>query len=60
MEWQCIRVFNLSNQTFRVQFLRDLKQCFGVSFKIKPDASTQTILMACVGIGYVNHNKKAT
>ncbi|CAO3692509.1 unnamed protein product [Umbelopsis ramanniana] len=45
---------------FTVQFLRDLKQCFGVSFKIKPEASSQTILMACVGIGYVNHNKKAS
>ncbi|KAI8343410.1 RNA 3'-terminal phosphate cyclase [Chlamydoabsidia padenii] len=27
---------------------------------IKPDEATNTILMTCLGIGYVNHNKKTT
>ncbi|CAO3638252.1 unnamed protein product [Cunninghamella echinulata] len=45
---------------FTVQYLRDLKSFFGVSFKIQPDENTNTILMTCMGIGYVNHNKKTT
>ncbi|CAO3642533.1 unnamed protein product [Cunninghamella blakesleeana] len=45
---------------FTVQFLRDLKSFFGVSFKIQPDENTNTILMTCMGIGYINHNKKTT
>ncbi|KAI7864360.1 RNA-3'-phosphate cyclase [Spinellus fusiger] len=43
---------------FTIQYLRDLKAFFGVSFKIELDA--ETTLMTCVGIGYVNHNKKTT
>ncbi|EIE87662.1 RNA 3'-terminal phosphate cyclase [Rhizopus delemar RA 99-880] len=31
-----------------------------ISFKIQPDTSNDTILMTCMGIGYVNHNKKTT
>ncbi|KAI8388031.1 RNA 3'-terminal phosphate cyclase domain-containing protein [Radiomyces spectabilis] len=45
---------------FTIQYLRDLKAFFGVSFKIQPDEESNTILMTCVGIGYVNHNKKST
>ncbi|KAI8059187.1 RNA 3'-terminal phosphate cyclase [Gongronella butleri] len=33
---------------------------FGVSFKMQADDQTNTILMTCMGIGYVNHNKKTT
>ncbi|KAL0074560.1 RNA 3'-terminal phosphate cyclase [Phycomyces blakesleeanus] len=53
-----VRVGQLS--PFTIQFLRDLKDFFGVSFKIQPEESSNTILMTCVGIGYVNHNKKTT
>ncbi|SAM08615.1 hypothetical protein [Absidia glauca] len=53
-----IRVGQLT--PFTIQYLRDLKSFFGVSFKIKPDEATSTILMTCLGIGYVNHNKKTT
>ncbi|RUP43445.1 RNA 3'-terminal phosphate cyclase/enolpyruvate transferase [Jimgerdemannia flammicorona] len=45
---------------FTIQYLRDLKDFFGVAFKIKPDATSQTIMMACLGIGYSNANKKTT
>ncbi|KAI9322574.1 RNA 3'-terminal phosphate cyclase [Dichotomocladium elegans] len=31
-----------------------------LSFKIKVDEESKTTLMTCVGIGYVNHNKKTT
>jgi RNA 3'-terminal phosphate cyclase-like protein len=53
-----IRIGDLS--AFTIQYLRDIKSFFGVSFKIQPDASNDTILMTCMGIGYVNHNKKTT
>ncbi|KAI8344870.1 RNA 3'-terminal phosphate cyclase [Choanephora cucurbitarum] len=45
---------------FTIQYLRDIKSFFGVSFKIEPDTSNDTILMTCVGIGYVNQNKKTS
>jgi RNA 3'-terminal phosphate cyclase-like protein len=47
-------------QFFSIQYLRDIKAFFGVSFKIQPDNSNDTILMTCMGIGYVNQNKKTT
>ncbi|KAG0743932.1 hypothetical protein G6F57_005861 [Rhizopus arrhizus] len=53
-----IRIGDLS--AFTIQYLRDIKSFFGVSFKIQPDTSNDTILMTCMGIGYVNHNKKTT
>ncbi|ORX45290.1 RNA 3'-terminal phosphate cyclase [Hesseltinella vesiculosa] len=53
-----VRVGQLS--PFTIQYLRDLKAFFGVSFKIQPDEQTNTIVMTCMGVGYVNHNKKTT
>ncbi|KAJ1680420.1 hypothetical protein EV182_000075 [Spiromyces aspiralis] len=50
------RIGRLSS--FSMQFLRDLQDFFNVTFKIKPDTDTNTILMSCVGVGYVNTNKK--
>jgi RNA 3'-terminal phosphate cyclase-like protein len=44
-----------------IQFLRDLKEVLGVVFKIKPDdAETKTVLLSCLGVGFVNVNKKTT
>ncbi|KAJ1912231.1 hypothetical protein H4219_005681 [Mycoemilia scoparia] len=43
---------------FSIQFLRDLQEFFNVTFKIKPDDETNTLLMTCVGVGYLNVNKK--
>ncbi|CDH54147.1 18s rrna biogenesis protein [Lichtheimia corymbifera JMRC:FSU:9682] len=45
---------------FTIQYLRDLKAFFGVSYKIKVDEESNTTLMTCVGIGYINHNKKTS
>jgi RNA 3'-terminal phosphate cyclase-like protein len=45
---------------FSVQFLRDLKTFFGISFKIETDPDTKTILMTAVGVGYSNISKKVT
>ncbi|KAI9276288.1 RNA 3'-terminal phosphate cyclase [Sporodiniella umbellata] len=38
----------------------DIKSFFGASFKIKQDPSNNTTLLTCMGIGYINHNKKTT
>lgn len=43
-----------------MQFLRDLKTFFGVTFKIQTDAETKTVIMTCVGTSYINVNKKIT
>lgn len=43
-----------------IAFLRDLKELTGVQFKIVRDKSSDTILMSCVGIGFINYAKKAT
>ncbi|CAG8437219.1 5076_t:CDS:2 [Diversispora eburnea] len=45
---------------FTIQYIRDLKNFFDVTFKIKPDPTTNTLLMACVGVGYINYSKKST
>lgn len=52
-----IRVGELS--AFTIQYLRDIKTFFGVSFKMQPDTNN-TIVMTCMGIGYINQNKKTT
>lgn len=46
----------------RLQHLRDLRDFFGVAFKIRPapstipdrDGTTSEIILSCVGIGHVN------
>ncbi|KAI8994481.1 RNA 3'-terminal phosphate cyclase [Pilobolus umbonatus] len=53
-----VRVGELS--AFTIQYLRDIKTFFGVSFKMQPDNTNNTIIMTCMGIGYVNQNKKTT
>jgi len=41
-----------------IQLLRDLKQFFGITFKITPDPTNSTVLLSCLGVGYMNMNKK--
>lgn len=45
----------------RIQFLRDVKQAFGTSFKIVPgdpsDPESSELLFSCYGTGYVNANR---
>ncbi|CAG8460873.1 10022_t:CDS:2 [Ambispora gerdemannii] len=66
-----VRVGKLS--AFTIQYVRDIKEFFGVTFKIKQETYIQeqessnpshnyndTLLLSCVGIGYVNYNKKTT
>ncbi|CAG8596410.1 8311_t:CDS:2, partial [Acaulospora morrowiae] len=53
-----VRLGQLS--AFTIQYIRDLRDFFDVTFKIKPDSTTNTLLMACVGIGYINYSKKTT
>jgi len=45
---------------FSIQYLRDLREFFGITFKIKQDFASNTLLLACVGVGYINYSKKAT
>ncbi|KAJ1958149.1 hypothetical protein IWQ62_004947, partial [Dispira parvispora] len=45
---------------FTMQYLRDLRDFFGITFKIKPDTHTKTILLTCVGTGFLNVNRKTT
>lgn len=42
-----------------IETLRLLRDSFGVTFKIKKDTTTDTILLSCLGIGYKNINRKA-
>ncbi|KAJ3204304.1 rRNA-processing endoribonuclease [Clydaea vesicula] len=51
-----IRIGGLSN--FTVHYLRDIKKFLGVTFNVKPDLETHTVLLSCLGIGYSNLNKK--
>ncbi|KAJ1842977.1 hypothetical protein LPJ73_005629, partial [Coemansia sp. RSA 2703] len=43
---------------FTIQYLRDLRDFFNTTFKISPDAETNTVLMACLGTGFSNVGKK--
>ncbi|GJJ14526.1 hypothetical protein Clacol_008791 [Clathrus columnatus] len=56
-----VRLGELSSRT--IQFLRDVRDFFGTSFKIvkaeplDPDDDNQDLLLSCYGIGFVNVNK---
>eukprot|EP00003_Mantamonas_plastica_P000626 TRINITY_DN1049_c0_g1_i1.p1 TRINITY_DN1049_c0_g1~~TRINITY_DN1049_c0_g1_i1.p1 ORF type:complete len:379 (-),score=97.12 TRINITY_DN1049_c0_g1_i1:1157-2233(-) len=51
-----IRLGKLSRYT--VLHLRQLKDFFGVQFNVKADKETGSVVMSCVGVGYVNLAKK--
>ena len=36
------------------QMLRDLRRIFGVTFKIEEDATNDTVVLTCLGLGYSN------
>jgi hypothetical protein len=46
--------------TNRIQFIRDLKDFFGVTFKIKEakESEKEEYMLSCVGVGYTNVAKK--
>ena len=50
----------LSLCVFSIQFLRHLRDFFGITFKIKPDHETKTVFLSCLGIGFTNMAKKVT
>jgi len=48
---------------FRIQFLRDLRDFFGVTFKIEQikkgeNATLSQVRLTCLGIGYTNISKR--
>ena len=43
---------------YAVRTLRNLKEFFSVQFQIKPEASSQTIFLSCIGAGLKNISKK--
>lgn len=45
--------------TFSVQLLRDIRKMLGVTFKIQPDEETHTVLVSCLGSGFVNLAKSS-
>ncbi|CAG8539782.1 14822_t:CDS:2 [Cetraspora pellucida] len=45
---------------FTIQYLRDIRDFFDVTFKIKQDPESNTLLLTSVGVGYINYNKKTT
>nr|CAG8555735.1 10190_t:CDS:2 [Entrophospora candida] len=45
---------------FTMQYLRDIKDFLNVSFKTVSDSTSNTITLSCVGVGYVNYNKKTS
>ncbi|KAL6075863.1 18S rRNA biogenesis protein RCL1 [Balamuthia mandrillaris] len=51
-----LRIGKLS--PYSIQMLRHLKDFFGVTFKVEPDAETKTIKMTCLGSGFKNLARK--
>lgn len=49
-----------AHPTSRMECLRHIRDVFGVTFKIKPDPETKTVLVSCLGVGYTNYAKKVT
>ncbi|EGG15129.1 RNA 3'-terminal phosphate cyclase family protein [Cavenderia fasciculata] len=39
---------------YTIEYIRHLKEFFGVTFKIEADDETKTIIFTCLGIGYKN------
>ncbi|RHZ06586.1 hypothetical protein DYB37_002188 [Aphanomyces astaci] len=45
---------------YSMQYLRHLRDFFGVTFKIKADHDSKSVLLSCLGIGFKNLSKKVT
>ncbi|KAJ2776120.1 hypothetical protein H4R18_005838 [Coemansia javaensis] len=39
---------------FSVQYLRDIRDLFNTTFKLRPDPASNTVLVTCLGTGYTN------
>jgi RNA 3'-terminal phosphate cyclase-like protein len=44
---------------YTITFLRDLQKFFNVTFKITPDSENLTVILTCLGTGFVNVNKRS-
>lgn len=53
-----VRVGKLS--TYGIKTLRHIKDFLGVQFNIKPDPTTGTVILTCVGCGYKNFARKVS
>jgi RNA 3'-terminal phosphate cyclase-like protein len=51
-----VRVGKLS--LFTIGYLRDIKTFLGVSFNVQPDRESKTVMLTCLGSGFINVNKK--
>ncbi|KAJ1668082.1 hypothetical protein IW140_000751 [Coemansia sp. RSA 1813] len=45
---------------FTIQYLRDIREFFNITFKLKADPESNTVLATCLGSGYTNVAKKTT
>ena len=59
--WVGRRMEHGTDLTFSIQFLRDVRQFFGTSFKIAPaepdDPECKQLVYSCYGTGYTNANR---
>jgi len=51
-----IRIGKLTPYT--MEFLRNILSFFGIKFNITPDQETKTIILSCVGSGYLNYARQ--
>lgn len=45
---------------YSIQFLRHLRDFFGVVFRIQQDADSGTTLLSCLGTGFKNTSRRYT
>ncbi|KAJ1994114.1 hypothetical protein GGI25_000849 [Coemansia spiralis] len=45
---------------FTIQYLRDIREFFNITFKLKADPESNTVLATCLGAGYTNVGKKTS
>jgi len=43
---------------FTIQYLRDIREYFGVTFKVSTDQETRTTTLSAIGVGFANLSKK--
>jgi RNA 3'-terminal phosphate cyclase-like protein len=72
--WMCASPEDVSKirlgplSAFTIQYLRDLKLFFGVTFKVQEEEwqdeysarPRETVMLTCVGTGFINLNKKTS
>jgi RNA 3'-terminal phosphate cyclase-like protein len=44
---------------YSIEFLRNIRQFFGVTFKIEPDPESKTVILTCLGVGFKNFSRRA-